>query len=245
VTGDPAVTVVTGGAQGIGRAVVDWCLAHGHAVASLDLESHEIEGALALRCDVASQDAVVSAFRDVERELGPVHGLVNNAGRNAYFDAATMTGQDWDDVLAVDLKAAWYCARAVLPGQRRMGRGSIVNVSSMHSSVSLPGMFPYAAVKAGLDGLTRSLALDEGPHGIRVNAVAPGFTRTRLVTEWLHRQSDPQAAEHEVTCRIPLRRFVEPAEVAQVIGFLLSDASAGMTGAVVPIDGGHSVRMAT
>ena len=239
------VTVVTGGARGIGRAVVDWCLAQGRPVASLDLEPHDIAGAVSLACDVASEDSVVRAFREVERALGPVDGLVNNAGRNAYFDAATMTGQDWDDVLAVDLKAAWYCARAVLPAQRRAGRGSIVNVSSMHSSVSLPGMFPYAAVKAGLDGLTRSLALDEGPHGIRVNAVAPGFTRTRLVTEWLERQPDPRAAEDEVTSRIPLRRMVEPREVAQVIGFLLSDASAGMTGAVVPIDGGHSVRMAT
>ena len=239
------VTVVTGGAQGIGRAVVEWCLAQGHAVASLDCEPHEVDGALSLRCDVSSEDEVVRAFQEVEQALGPVHGLVNNAGRNAYFDAATMTGQDWDDVLAVDLKAAWYCARAVLPAQRRLGRGSIVNVSSMHSSVSLPGMFPYAAVKAGLDGLTRSLALDEGPRGIRVNAVAPGFTRTRLVTEWLERQPDPGAVEQDVLSRIPLRRFVEPAEVAQVIGFLLSDASAGMTGAVVPIDGGHSIRMAT
>ena len=101
---------------------------------------------------------------------------------------------------------------------------------------------PYAAAKAGLEGLTRSLALDYGPQGLRVNAVAPGFTRTRLVEEWIEHQPDPDAARREILERHPLKRFAEPDEIAEVVAFLLSNASRAVTGATVAVDCGLGVR---
>ena len=130
--------------------------------------------------------------------FGPATILVNNAGVNANFDATTMTGDDWDRFMGVDLKSAWLGAKYVLPHMREAGRGAIVNVASMHALATLEGFFPYAAAKSGLVGMTRSLALDWGPHGIRVNAVAPGYIRTRLVQDSIDRNPDPAAAEQSM-----------------------------------------------
>ncbi len=114
-------------------------------------------------------------------------GLVNNAGKNSYADPVTMTEEQWEDVFSVDLKSAWLVARAVLPAMIAAQRGAIVNIASIHSDMTYKGMFPYAAAKSGLVGLTRSLALEVGPHQIRVNAVSPGYTETFLVKEFFER----------------------------------------------------------
>jgi len=115
-------------------------------------------------------------------------------------------------------------------------------VSSLHAFATLPGFFPYAAAKSGLVGLTRSLALDYGPHGIRVNCVAPGFVRTRLVQESMERDGDPAAAERAMVAGVALGRIAEPAEIARVIGFLASPAAAYVTGATLAVDGGLTAR---
>ena len=117
-----------------------------------------------------------------------------------------------------------------------------LNISSIHARLTVPNMSPYAAAKAGLEGLTRSLALEYGTRGVRVNAVAPGFTRTRLVEEWLERQPDPQAARREILDRHPLGRFAEPTDVAEVVAFLLEDGSRAITGATIAVDCGLGVR---
>jgi NAD(P)-dependent dehydrogenase (short-subunit alcohol dehydrogenase family) len=133
--------------------------------------------------DVASEPDVATLVQTCVDRFGPPTILVNNAGVNANYDAVEMTEDEWDRFFAIDLKAAWLAAKHALPHMKRAGRGSIVNVSSLHAFATLDGFFPYAAAKSGLVGLTRSLALDYGPHGIRVNVVAPGFIRTRLVQE--------------------------------------------------------------
>ncbi|OLF05180.1 short-chain dehydrogenase [Actinophytocola xinjiangensis] len=244
--------IVTGGAQGIGEAIVETFLAEGAEVVFLDRDAvtgrhteRRLSGSRFLECDVTDSGQVTAAVGETLTRLGKIDILVNNAGVAAYFDAATMTERQWDQVFVVDLKAVWLCARAVLPAMRAAGAGSIVNISSIHARMTEAGAFPYAAAKAGVLGLTRSLALDEGPRGIRVNAVSPGYTRTRLVQDYLDRQPDPAAAERAVLDVHPLGRIVSPAEVASVVAFLGSAQASGLTGADVVVDGGLSARFAT
>src|SRR5579862_4435199 len=200
------VAIVTGGAQGIGRAVVEACAREGARVTILDRDA--TGGAAVVRdlgpagarvtflaADVTREADVESACAGVLAREGAIDILVNNAGVNAYFDAAAMTEAQWDSVFAVDLKGAWLCTKHVLPAMKTQRRGSIVNIASIHATLTISGMFPYAAAKSGLVGMTRSLALEYAPKGIRVNAVLPGYTRTRLVEEWMATQPDPAEAE--------------------------------------------------
>ncbi len=243
--------VVTGAARGIGAAVAAAVAASGGAVALLDVDPSGAEtaarlgdGAAFFPCDVRSADQVERAVAGAVEAFGGVDGLVNNAGVNAYFDAVAMTEDDWDSVFAVDLKSAWLLARATLPGLVER-RGAIVNMSSIQARMTLHGFFPYAAAKAGLEGLTRSLALDYAPDGVRVNAVAPGYTDTHLLQEWLGLQPDPEAAFAGLREKVPMRRIADPREIAEVVVFLLSDAASAITGATIAVDCGLSVRFAT
>jgi len=193
----------------------------------------------------------VRALAEVERAvasaqdaLGGLDGLVNNAGVNAYFDAVAMTEQDWDSVFAVDLKAAWMLAKAALPSLIER-RGAIVNISSIQARLTLRGFFPYAAAKAGLEGLTRSLALEYAPAGVRANAIAPGYTDTHLVQEWLGLQDDPDATLKSVLANIPLGRMAAPREIGSAVVFLLSDQASAITGATLAVDCGTGARFAT
>ncbi len=243
--------LVTGAARGIGAGIAEAVVDEGGAVALLDLDPAGAETAARLgdaahyfACDVRSLAEVERAVAEAESALGGLDGLVNNAGINAYFDAVEMTEEDWDTVFAVDLKAAWMLAKATLPGLIER-RGSIVNISSIQASLTIEGFFPYAAAKAGLEGLTRSLALEYAPQGVRVNAVAPGYTDTRLLREWLDQQPDPQAALDSVLGKIPMRRVSTPREIGNVVAFLLSDQSSAITGATIAVDGGLGVLFAS
>jgi NAD(P)-dependent dehydrogenase (short-subunit alcohol dehydrogenase family) len=242
------VVAVTGGGRGIGAATVRAFSEAGALVASLDLDVDDTSrlagSALVERCDVSSPEDVATAFASIEAELGPVDVLVNNAGVNARFDPVSMSVADWDEFFAVDLRSMWLCARAVLPRMRERGGGSIVNVASIQATLTQAGTFPYAAAKAGVLGLTRSLALEEGPFGIRVNAVSPGYTRTRLVVDALQATGDSEAAEREIAAKHPLRRIAEPEEVASMIVVLASPQASFVTGAEVAVDGGLSCRFA-
>jgi NAD(P)-dependent dehydrogenase (short-subunit alcohol dehydrogenase family) len=250
------VALVTGGAQGIGRAIVEKLAQEGARVTLLDLDeaggaatANELggrgPGVVFTRADVTREGEVKTAIEQVIRRHGGLDVLVNNAGVNAYFDATAMTESEWDAVFAVDLKGAWLCCKHALPAMKRAGQGSIVNIASIHATLTMAGMFPYAAAKAGLVGLTRSLALDCAPAGIRVNAVLPGWTRTRLVEEWFRRQPDPAEAERKVTAVHPLGRLATPMEVANLVAFVASDEASAITGAALAVDGGLSARFAT
>jgi NAD(P)-dependent dehydrogenase (short-subunit alcohol dehydrogenase family) len=247
------VAVVTGGAQGIGRAIVEKLSGEGARVTFLDLDpaggaatARELgRGVAFARADVTREGEVKAAMEEVVGRDGSLHVLVNNAGVNAYFDASAMTEAEWDAVFAVDLKGAWLCCKHALPAMKRGGGGSIVNIASIHASLTIAGMFPYAAAKAGLVGLTRSLALDCAPANIRVNAVLPGWTRTRLVEEWFRLQPDPAEAERKVLAVHPLGRLSTPMEVANLVAFVASDEASAITGAALAVDGGLGARFAT
>ena len=194
---------------------------------------------------MTAESDVRRAIEAVAGARGTIDVLVNNAGVNAYFDATEMTEAEWDRVFAVDLKGAWLCAKHTLRAMKRAGRGSIVNIASIHATLTMAGMFPYAAAKSGIVGLTRSLALDYAPMGIRVNAVLPGWTRTRLVEEWFAMQPNPVEAERHVLDVHPLRRIATPAEIANLVAFVASDEASAITGAALAADCGLGIRFAT
>jgi NAD(P)-dependent dehydrogenase (short-subunit alcohol dehydrogenase family) len=252
------VAIVTGGAQGIGQAIVEKLCSEGAHVVFFDRDrdrgnttSRSMAATFSARppqflpCDVTLATQVKAAVASVLSKHSTIDVLVNNAGVTAYFDAAEMTEAQWDSVFAVDLKGVWLCTRYVLPAMRKARSGSIVNIASVHARMTHKGMFPYAAAKSGVIGLTRSLALDEGPHGIRVNAVSPGVTRTQLLEEYFSHQPDPPEAQRKLLDVHPLERIGTPAEIANVVAFLASDEASYMTGAEVPVDGGLSAEYAS
>jgi NAD(P)-dependent dehydrogenase (short-subunit alcohol dehydrogenase family) len=250
------VAFVTGGARGIGRAIVEKFAAEGASVTFVDVDEEtgcqtsqalSANGALVefRRADVTVESEIERTVAAVVDARGTIDVLVNNAGVNAYFDATEMSEAEWDRVFAVDLKGAWLCAKHALRPMKRAGRGSVVNIASIHATLTMAGMFPYAAAKSGIVGLTRSLALDYAPLGIRVNAVLPGWTRTRLVEDWFAMQADPAEAEKRVLAAHPLRRIATPAEIANLIAFVASDEASAITGAALAVDCGLGVQFAT
>ena len=244
--------MVTGGARGIGAAIAAKAIAEGAHVSIIDLE--EAAGRELVRAfgaderlhfsagDVRRAPDIARALEAATRRFGPVNGLVNNAGRNVYADPVTMTEEDWEDVFAVDLKSAWLVARAVLPAMKTASKGAIVNIASLHADMTYPGMFPYAAAKSGLVGLTRSLALEVGPCQIRVNALSPGYVETALVTEFFAR-NDASLRERVLAVH-PMGRMASPSEIANCVIFLLSDEASFVTGANWRVDGGLGARFA-
>lgn len=244
--------LVTGGSRGIGAAIVEKSLLEGALVSFIDIE---VDAAKILmerlqaperlffqRADIRKAAEIEAAHAAAVTALGPVTGLVNNAGKNSYADPVTMTEAQWDDVFGVDLKSAWLVARAVLPAMIAARRGSIVNIASIHADMTYPGFFPYAAAKSGLVGLTHSLALEVGPHQIRVNALSPGYTETFLVQEFFSQH--PAKLRDKILNVHPMRRMAQPMEIANCVAFLLSDEASFVTGANWRVDGGLSARFA-
>lgn len=252
---DAKTAVVTGGAQGIGAAIVRRMAQDGAKVAFLDIDKTsgestakglQSEGSdiLFVPADVAVETQVQKAIERTFAKFGRIDILVNNAGRNSYFDATRMTSEEWDASMALNLKSAWLCSKWVLPLMKQQGGGSIVNISSLHARLTTVGMFPYAAAKAGLIGLTRSLALDYGEWNIRVNAVLPGWTRTGAVEAWLRLQPDSKTAEERILRVQPLGRIASPEEVANLVAFVASDEASAITGAELAVDCGLGARYA-
>src|SRR6266571_5733311 len=245
------VAVITGAANGIGAATARRLHREGAKVALLDIDqtngkllAEQLGGERALfaACDVTREEQVAAAVATTAERFERVDVLVNNAGVNAYFDAETMTLEEWERFFTLDLRACWLCSKYVLPHLRRQRRGVIVNVASVHARLTTRGMFPYAAAKSGIVGLTHSLALNYGSEGIRVVAVSPGWTRTGLVEEALAQQPDPQAALAHTLAMHPLGRIAEPDEIAAVVAFTASEDASFITGVAIPVDGGLSAR---
>lgn len=244
--GDDTVAVVTGGTRGIGRAVVHYLAERGVSVVATycadetaaaqlesELGSFDTESRVH-QFDVGDADAVAAAFEAVREEFGPVDVLVNNAGTMANGLSVRLSDDDWERVVQTNLSGAFYCSRAALGQMLRSDGGSVVNVSSVAALRGWSGQANYAASKAGLVGLTRSLAREYGSRDVRVNAVCPGYTETQLLTSGPYDDAEAVLAEEP----IPQDRLADPEEVAEVIGFLASPAASYVSGAVLRVDGG-------
>ena len=240
---------VTGGAKGIGEAIVRDCLAEGAKVSFVDIDVKNGEKLVTelgssvkfVKASVASFAELSKAFSEVTAAFGEVTGVVNNAGVNSHADPVTMTDQEWEDFFAIDMKPVWLTAKLALPAMRKAGKGSIVNIGSIHGKLTYPGFFPYGAAKSAVLGLTRNLALDEGKHEIRVNTVSPGYILTDLTKGWLSAEDGRTERANSIQ---PLGRMGQPVEVAKVVTFLLSDKATYISGSDWAVDGGLGARSA-
>lgn len=246
---DGKTAVVTGGALGIGRAVCQILAERGAAVAILDIDEQaggelcaEIEraggNAMFERLDVSNPGAVQTAVEAAYAAFGSIDLLAVSAGIQRYGTATTTDDEQWDEVLGVNLKGAWYAARAALPFMLEAGDGSIVNVSSVQALASQQNVLAYTVSKHGLIGLTRSMAMDCAKDGIRVNAVCPGTVDTPMLKWAASLDPNPQSVYDACNAMHPLGRIAEPREIAEVVAFLLHDNASFVTGAVWTVDGG-------
>jgi 3-oxoacyl-[acyl-carrier protein] reductase len=235
--------LVTGGSRGIGRAVVEALIREGSTVAFTYLSGEDAARAVerdsggrarAYRLELVDRADPDRLVREVEAELGPVAGLVNNAGVRKEALLAMMSDADWDTVLETNLGGLFRCCRAVLPGMVSRRRGSIVNVASLSAMHGLAGQAAYAASKAGVVGLTRSLAREIGKRRIRVNAVIPGFVATDLTSGLPERVVSGLRATECLPDGVGLDC------VAESILFLLSDRASSITGQTLVVDAGSS-----
>jgi len=236
--------VVTGGSRGIGRAV---CLAFAtpgthiyfnyfstsDAAAETQQRIIDLGGrAIGRQVDVASENEVSSFLKQIIDETGRIDILVNNAGITRDGLLVRMKEQDWDRVIDVNLKGAFFCIKVAAKTMIKQRNGRIINVSSVVGAAGNPGQVNYVASKAGLIGLTKAVAQELAPRGITVNAVAPGFIETDMTATL------PEKARNAMLDQVPLRRAGQPEDVAAVVKFLASEEAAYITGQVIHVNGG-------
>ena len=223
---------MTGGNRGIGRAIAEAFLAQGDKVAVTTRSGGAPEGALDVRCDVTDPDAVEAAFAEIEAAHGPVEVLVANAGITSDTLLLRMSEDDWSSVLDTNLTGSFRLAKRASKGMLRLRRGRIVFISSVVGLLGSAGQVNYAASKAGLVGMARSIARELGSRSITANVVAPGFIETDMTAVLSDEQKDT------IKSQVPLQRYGTTDEIASTVLWLTGPGATYVTGAVIPVDGG-------
>jgi NAD(P)-dependent dehydrogenase (short-subunit alcohol dehydrogenase family) len=245
---DGRIAVVTGGASGMGRAVAERFSAEGARVAVLDtnqdlgqevadkLVRDGYSGTFFMRVDVGSAEDVAAAFAEIASYAGQVDTLVNCAGIREIVSPLELEAGDWERIVAVNLSGTFYCCQQAARQMVAKGHGTIVNISSTAGLRAYENRPAYSASKSGVLGLTQSLARDLAPRGIRVNCICPGMTRTPFTERYFEDGNFRQ----NIPLVVPMGRYAEPEEIASGALYLTSELSSYVSGAVLPIDGGHT-----
>lgn len=241
------VAIVTGGSRGIGRAIVERFLAEGaRVVATARKKSAQSlpagENLLFLTADVSRAPDVAAAVEQAVSRFGGLDVLVNNAGIQLEKTIEHTSEEEWDRVLAVNLKGVFLCARAALAPMRRRGGGAIINIGSYEGLVADPGLAAYCASKGGVHALSRAIAVDHGRDGIRCNAICPGWIETEMTEAYLASLPDPAAARRALSSIHPVGRTGQPSDIAGLAVWLASDEAAFITGQLFVADGGLTAR---
>lgn len=246
------VAIVTGGGSGIGLAISRRLADDGNVVAVFDLDPSSAEAAasaiesaggkaIGLAVDVADRALVFAAVDEVRSLLGRPTTLVNNAGTGATFNRfLKIEPETWERVLRVNLSGAFHCCQAVLPDMIEAGWGRIVNISSSSAHSGQALLAPYVSSKSGLNGLTKSLALEFGPKGITVNAVPPGFIDTPMLRASEERGEFGPGGVDDAVARTPVRRAGVPEDIAATVSFLCRDEAGYVTGQIIGVNGGRN-----
>lgn len=246
---------VTGAGQGIGRGIAEQLAANGAGVTIAEINDATGRSAAEEFCqkgyraqfapvDVRSEDDIKGGIAAHLERFGGLDIVVNNAGANQHFDASQMSVDEWEWSMSLNLRGAWLCCKHALPLMAQQESGVIINIASVHATMTAYNFFPYNVAKSGILGLTRSLALDWGHKNIRAVAVSPGWVRTKPVLDHFAQADDPVAEIERVNNLHPLKRIGEPENVGALVAFLASDEASYITGTEIVIDGGISARYA-
>ena len=247
------VAIVTGAGKGIGSGIAKVFSKEGAKVVVVDWDeeagkktAEEIRqsggDALFVNCDVSNEEQVKAMVQATLDKYGRIDVLVNNAGIGVYKPVLEATSDDWDHCLAVNLKGVFLCSKYTIPHMQAVGKGAIVNISSVHAHATVNGVAPYAASKGGITALTRNMAIDYGP-AIRVNAIAPGWVLTPLIQGIFDSYDDPAEQQRLVEQRQVMKRIGRPEDIGHAAAFLASDEASFITGTQLFVDGGLTAQL--
>ena len=245
--------MITGAAQGIGLAIAKGFVREDASLLLIDREEALLNAeALKLReegyrviahaVDITDAAAIRQAASQASDDFGQINALVNNAGVNVFSEPLGTTDDEWNRCFDINLKGAWNCSKAVLPGLIEQGGGVILNIASTHAFTIIPHTFPYPLAKHALLGMTKSLGLEYAAKNVRVNALAPGYVATQKVIDYWNSFPDPEAAKAETMKLHPGGRIASPEEIAMAAVFMISHECPFMNATCLTVDGGLSVQ---
>jgi hypothetical protein len=247
------VAIVTGSAKGIGWGIAKVFIEEGAKVVVVDWDDKAGQKTVAefkaaggdaiyVKCDVSNEEQVKAMIQATLDKFGQVDILVNNAGIGVYKSVLDTSSEDWDRCLDVNLKGQFLCAKYAIPHMQKIGKGAIVNISSVHSFATVNGVAPYCASKGGITALTRNMAIDYGPV-IRVNSIAPGWVLTPLIQSIFDSYPDPVGQRQSTESHQVMKRIGRPEDIGQAAAFLASDEASFITGTQLYVDGGLTAQL--